>query len=94
VQLWDFSERAQPAKIGPPLMGHQDAVTSVAFSSDGRTLATVSDDETLRLWDLDEHNIIRGDPLRRACAITGRSFNRGEWERHAPRLPYQNTCAR
>ena len=94
VQLWDFSDRAQPAKIGPPLMGHHDAVTSVAFSPDGRTLASVSDDETLRLWDLDKLKTIRDDPIAWACDVTGRSLNRGEWDRYAPRLPYRDSCAR
>ena len=34
------------------LEGHQGAVRVVAFSQDSRWLATVSDDDTARLWDL------------------------------------------
>lgn len=33
------------------LTGHTDTVTSVAFSTDGKTLATGSADTTIRLWD-------------------------------------------
>jgi WD40 repeat protein len=36
---------------GVPLVGHANAVKAVAFSSDGRTLATGSADGSARLWD-------------------------------------------
>ena len=42
--------------------GHMGGVTSVAFSPDGKTLASGSEDSTIILWDVDSGKA-RGEPL-------------------------------
>ncbi|GAA4194611.1 hypothetical protein GCM10022252_39280 [Streptosporangium oxazolinicum] len=59
VVLWDTRTR-QP--IGDPLTGHTNWVEAVAFSPDGRTLATGSSDRTVIVWDTATWQPI-GDPL-------------------------------
>lgn len=79
---------------GQPLTGHEGSVWSVAFSPDGRTLATASSDQTVILWDLTELNGLRETALTRACQAVGGGLSREDWEIYVRDVPYQQTCPR
>src|SRR5260370_37387209 len=53
---------AAPLPGSATLLGHIGPVNSVAFSPDGKTLASGSADDAVRLWDVATHHKI-GDPL-------------------------------
>ncbi|KAJ7732752.1 hypothetical protein DFH07DRAFT_780864 [Mycena maculata] len=59
VCIWDAETQEQ---IGEPLHGHNDLVTSVAFSPDGRRIVSGSYDNTVRIWDAETQEQIR-EPL-------------------------------
>ena len=49
IRLWHVATGTQ---IGDPLVGHRAPVVSLAFSPDGRTLASGGRDSSLILWDV------------------------------------------
>jgi WD40 repeat protein len=67
-----------------------DAVASVAFSPDGKTLATADGDGNAGLWNVS----YLADVLARLCSQVGGSLTRTEWTRYVPPGPsYRNVCA-
>ncbi len=53
VRLWNL----QGKSIGQKFQGHENFVTSVAFSPDGQMIVSGSADNTIQLWDL------QGNPI-------------------------------
>jgi WD40 repeat protein len=90
--LWDLTDRTQPHRLWAPLTS-TNKVLSVALSPDGRTLATASLDNTVILWDLTPIERLRRSTVHEACTRDGGPLDTVTWNRYAPGLSYQDTCA-
>ncbi len=70
--LWDLSG-SQVVSTTRTIHGHN--VWTVAFSPDGRTLATGSGDETIQLWDVSSGDAVGGPILGHEFAVTSLAFS-------------------
>jgi len=75
-----------PQLDGPTLMMHNGSVTDIAFAPGGRTLATASADDTVRVWE------IGGDVASKPCERLARNLTPAEWRQFLPEEPYRKSC--
>jgi WD40 repeat protein len=59
VQIWDVRTGRELAAF----KGHHSAIAAVAFSSDGRTLASGGGDSTVLMWDVTGRRGLASKPL-------------------------------
>ena len=71
VYVWNFQNPEEPTL----LTGHTDHIWALAFSSDGKQLASGSADETARLWDVGLGEEIAVLPLDEPCIPMGIAFS-------------------
>ena len=86
ARLWDVATQQQ---VGPSLIASRDGVNDVAFRPDGKVLITASGDGTAQLWNIALPK--DKDLANAACAISGRSLKRNEWNAHIS-LPFRQVC--
>ncbi len=68
-------------------MNHENWVHSVAFSLDGKYLATASSDKTARVWLLRPEDL-----MGEAGSRLTRNLTYQEWQQYLPDEPYRKTC--
>jgi WD40 repeat protein len=71
VLLWDLNRGGRPTK----LVGHTGSVCGVAFSRDGTKLASASDDQTVLLWNVATHRLIRTPLVGHTDAVNSVAFS-------------------
>ena len=66
--MWDLENGAE---LGT-LTGHSRGISAVAVTPDGRRAVSASDDQTLKVWDLESGELVvtfSGDGAIYACAV-------------------------
>ncbi|MFQ3535202.1 MAG: PQQ-binding-like beta-propeller repeat protein [Aggregatilineales bacterium] len=72
VTRWHDLPAMDPALLRT-LRGHSEGISDCVYSPDGSLLATVSEDQSVRLWDMqagNTHALLRSSDRQHSCAIS------------------------
>ena len=69
VKVWDKNRRKIMCR------GHEDSVTGVVWSNNGKLIVSVSNDKTLRIWNLDGVGVVVVRDMARITAVTVNEMN-------------------
>jgi WD40 repeat protein len=105
--LWDITDAVHPLPLASVTGDGQTMGELVLFTPDRRRLITAGDATTevdssgapekvrpaqLVHWDIRHAVAVVDDPIRAACAVTGKGLTEVEWDRYADGLPQERTC--
>jgi len=82
AQLWDLKTHELLS-----VMSHGVSLSAVAFSPDGKRLATGDTEGTIKIWLVEIDDLIEI-----ACNSLSRNLSQEEWLQYMDRLPYHQTC--
>jgi WD40 repeat protein len=86
ISLWDVSTLKS---LGRFPTSHEGYVSSLAFTPDGKTLASSGSDSRIILWDVSLESW-----QARACRIANRNLTIDEWNQYiGTNVAYQRTCS-